>query len=139
MWEKTPYALRGNSRNWVDEKPKHAQRMFDLWCEYAPNLRAATIDSFAQSPHETAIRHPNMREADLLIGAFRTGQVGAGRPFAGAEDYRTFLGGLYLCGSSSHPGGNITGLPGYNAARVIMGDQFARQSSETNHAMLGEG
>jgi phytoene dehydrogenase-like protein len=137
MWEKTPYALRGNSWNWVDEKSKHAQRMFDLWCEYAPNLRAATIDSFAQSPHETAIRHPNMREADLLIGAFRNGQVGAGRPFAGAEDYRTFLGGLYLCGSSSHPGGNITGLPGYNAAKVILGDQFARQSSETNHSMIG--
>jgi phytoene dehydrogenase-like protein len=29
---------------------------------------------------------------------------------------------LYLCGSSSHPGGNVTGLPGYNAAQVILGD-----------------
>ncbi|MFZ9682305.1 MAG: hypothetical protein ACO3DQ_03765 [Cephaloticoccus sp.] len=28
--------------------------------------------------------------------------------------------GLYLCGSGSHPGGNITGLPGYNAAHVIL-------------------
>jgi phytoene dehydrogenase-like protein len=24
-----------------------------------------------------------------------------------------------MCGSSCHPGGNITGAPGYNAARVI--------------------
>jgi len=27
--------------------------------------------------------------------------------------------GLYLCGSSCHPGGNITGAPGYNAAQII--------------------
>ena len=24
-----------------------------------------------------------------------------------------------MCGSSCHPGGNITGAPGYNAAKVI--------------------
>ena len=30
--------------------------------------------------------------------------------------------GLYLCGGSTHPGGNITGLCGYNAARVIAAD-----------------
>jgi phytoene dehydrogenase-like protein len=50
----------------------------------------------------------------------RTG--GDNRPFAGAGGYRTHLAGLYLCGSSSHPGGNITGLPAYNAAQVILGD-----------------
>jgi phytoene dehydrogenase-like protein len=35
--------------------------------------------------------------------------------------------GLYLCGSSSHPGGNITGLPCYNAAQVILADHGVRQ------------
>ena len=29
---------------------------------------------------------------------------------------------LYLCGSSSHPGGNITGLPGYNCVQVLLAD-----------------
>jgi hypothetical protein len=29
---------------------------------------------------------------------------------------------MYLCGSSSHPGGNITGLPGYNATQVMLAD-----------------
>jgi hypothetical protein len=45
-----------------------------------------------------------------------------GRPFPGARGYRGHLQGLYLCGSSCHPGGNITGLPGYNAAQVILRD-----------------
>jgi phytoene dehydrogenase-like protein len=30
--------------------------------------------------------------------------------------------GLYLCGGSTHPGGNITGLCGYNAAAVVASD-----------------
>ena len=63
-----------------------------------------------------------MREGDLLVGAFTNGQIGFHRPFPGAGSYRTHLPGLYLCGSSSHPGGNITGLPGYNAAQVILAD-----------------
>ena len=36
--------------------------------------------------------------------------------------YRAHLPGLYLCGSSSHPGENVTGLPGYNAAQFVMGN-----------------
>jgi phytoene dehydrogenase-like protein len=63
-----------------------------------------------------------MREGDLLVGAFTNGQIGFHRPFPGAGSYRAHLPGLYLCGSSSHPGGNITGLPGYNAAQVILAD-----------------
>jgi phytoene dehydrogenase-like protein len=63
-----------------------------------------------------------MREGDLLVGAFAYDQVGFHRPFAGAGVYRTHLPSLYLCGSSSHPGGNITGLPAYNAAQVILAD-----------------
>lgn len=64
-----------------------------------------------------------MREGDLLIGAFTHGQMGFNRPFAGAGQYRApGVRDLYLCGSSSHPGGNITGLPGYNAAQVVCAD-----------------
>ena len=44
------------------------------------------------------------------------------RPFAGAGHYRGGVKGLYLCGASSHPGGNITGLPGYNCAQVLLAD-----------------
>jgi phytoene dehydrogenase-like protein len=57
-----------------------------------------------------------------LVGAFTNGQIGFHRPFPGAGSYRSHLPGLYLCGSSSHPGGNITGLPGYNSAQVILSD-----------------
>ena len=57
------------------------------------------------------------------FGAFAGDQVGYNRPFPGAGHYRGHLSRLYLCGSSCHPGGNITGLAGYNCAQVLLADQ----------------
>lgn len=122
MWEKLPYRLRGDPRNWDREKNAHGRAMLALWETYAPNLREAVIDSFTRSALDTERTLPNMREGDLLVGAFSDGQIGANRPFPGAGNYRMCLPGLYLCGSCCHPGGNITGLPGYNAAQVLLAD-----------------
>ena len=96
--------------------------MLALWRRHAPNLETAVIDWFVRSPLDVERSFPNMRAGDLLVGAFTDGQVGYHRPFPGAGAYRGHVPGLYLCGSSSHPGGNITGLPGYNAAQVILTD-----------------
>jgi phytoene dehydrogenase-like protein len=122
MWEKLPYALHGDAANWDQAREPHGREMLKLWERHAPNLRAAVVDSFTRSPLDTERSLPNMREGDLLVGAFSNGQIGFDRPFAGAGHYRTHVPGLYLCGSSSHPGGNITGLPGYNSAQVILAD-----------------
>ncbi len=43
------------------------------------------------------------------------------RPVPGAAQYSTPMPGLFLCGAGSHPGGGVTGLPGRNAARRIIG------------------
>jgi phytoene dehydrogenase-like protein len=122
MWEKVPYRLDGNPANWDSVREQHGRAMLKLWHRHAPNLEDAVIDSFTRSPLDIERSLPNMREGDLLVGAFSHGQIGYHRPFASAGSYRTHLPGLYLCGSSSHPGGNITGLPGYNAAQVILAD-----------------
>ena len=122
MWEKLPYNLHGNPANWDREREAHAAQMLDLWTEYAPNLRDAVLDYSAQSPLDSERTLPNMRYGDLLVGALSHGQTGANRPFEGAGSYRTCISNLYLCGSSSHPGGNITGLPGYNCAQVMLNE-----------------
>jgi phytoene dehydrogenase-like protein len=122
MWEKLPYRLHGDASNWDAAREPHGREMLKLWERHAPNLSEAVIDSFTRSPLDTERSLPNMREGDLLVGAFSNGQIGFDRPFPGAGNYRTHLPGLYLCGSSSHPGGNITGLPGYNSAQVILAD-----------------
>jgi phytoene dehydrogenase-like protein len=122
MWEKLPYRLGGDPANWDKAGQVHGRDMLKLWMKHAPNLEGAVVDSFVRTPLDTERSLPNMAEGDLLVGAFTGGQVGYNRPFAGAGHYRTHIPGLYLCGSSSHPGGNVTGLPGYNAAQVIFTD-----------------
>ena len=122
MWEKLPYRLRGDATNWDREREQHGRAMLKLWRQHAPNLADAVIASFTRSPLDVERCFPNMKDGDLLVGAFTHGQMGYHRPFPGAGQYRAHLARLYLCGASSHPGGNITGLPGYNAAQVVLAD-----------------
>ncbi len=124
MWEKLPYAVQGDASNWDRIAKQHGDEMLRLWSQYAPNLAdGAVLDTFVRSPLDTERDLPNMQCGDLLVGSFAHDQVGYHRPFPGAGTYRTPIGGLYLCGGSTHPGGNITGLCGYNAASVIAADQ----------------
>jgi phytoene dehydrogenase-like protein len=122
MWEKLPYQLHGDAHHWDSQKQQHGRAMLDLWAQYAPNLKGAVLDSFTRSPLDIERTFPNMQRGDLLVGGFTDGQIGYNRPFPGAGHYRGYLKGLYLCGSSCHPGGNITGLAGYNCAQVILND-----------------
>ncbi len=122
LWEKLPYALRGNAANWDAERDAHGRRLLAQWTEFAPNLAGNVLDVFTRSPLDTERELPNMVGGDLLVGSLANGQIGAQRPFPGAGRYRTPIPGLYLCGGSTHPGGNVTGLCGYNAARVVAAD-----------------
>ncbi|HXH47861.1 MAG TPA: NAD(P)/FAD-dependent oxidoreductase [Terriglobia bacterium] len=123
MWEKVPYALKGSASTWDHEKEVHGRQLRDLLARFAPNLSdAAVIDWFVRTPLDTERSLPNMKNGDLLVGSFANQQIGSNRPFEGAGEYRTPVKGLYLCGASTHPGGNITGLCGYNAARVLHAD-----------------
>jgi len=44
------------------------------------------------------------------------------RPSPGWAQYKTPVRDLWMCGSSTHPGGCITGAPGRNAALEILRD-----------------
>jgi phytoene dehydrogenase-like protein len=123
MWEKLPYALHGDPQNWEREKEAIGARLLAMWCEHAPNLRHGIIrDQFLVTPRDVERTLPNMVGGDSLVGSFENDQLRYHRPFAGAGAYRAPVPGLYLCGGSTHPGGNVTGLCGYNAARVLAAD-----------------
>ena len=111
------------TRNWdAAAASSTAARCSSSGASMRPISPTPSSIQFTRTPLDTERSLPNMREGDLLVGAFTNGQIGYHRPFPGAGSYRAHLPGLYLCGSSSHPGGNITGLPGYNAAQVILAD-----------------
>ncbi|MBC7142871.1 MAG: hypothetical protein H5U18_12085, partial [Rhodobacteraceae bacterium] len=58
-------------------------------------------------------------------GEFRVDQMLMLRPFGGAAQYRMPVAGLYLCGAGAHPGGDISGAPGWNAAGQALKDGMA--------------
>jgi phytoene dehydrogenase-like protein len=127
VWQKVPYDLAHGGRRggaqWDAAKPAHLAAVLARWREYAPNLTEdAIVNRFAFSPLDTERHFPNMARGDLNVGWFDAEQIGAGRPLPELSGYRTPVKGLYLCGACTHPGGNITGFPGYNAAGVIAAD-----------------
>ncbi len=79
-------------------------------------------DVFGTTPIDIERHLPNMVGGDIQVGELSENQIVDRRPFPECSQYRTPVKGLYLCGASTHPSGNITGAPGYNAAGVICRD-----------------
>jgi phytoene dehydrogenase-like protein len=94
---------------------------------YAPNFSASILGRRILSPLDLE-REYGLLGGDIFHGALGLDQLFSARPMLGQADYRGALPGLYLCGSGTHPGGGVTGLPGRNAAREILRD--ARRGSD---------
>ena len=67
--------------------------------------------------HEVGLTEGNIFQGELTFD-----QLMFNRPFPGYAQYRGPVKGMYMCGSSTHPGGGVTGAPGTNAAREILRD-----------------
>jgi phytoene dehydrogenase-like protein len=61
-------------------------------------------------------------EGNIFHGELTMDQLLFNRPVPGYAKYRAPVAGLYMCGSSTHPGGGIMAAPGANAAREILSD-----------------
>ena len=61
-------------------------------------------------------------DGNIFHGELTFDQLLFNRPFPGAAQYRGPIRGMYLAGSSSHPGGGVMGAPGAGAAREILRD-----------------
>ena len=123
MWEKLPYRLQRRPGELGSARAtQHGRAMLTLWQQHAPNLEDAVHRRFTRSPLDVercAAEHARGRSAGRRIHQ-RSDRLPSTVPRRRQLPHAYCQ--LYLCGSSSHPGGNITGLPGYNAAQVILRD-----------------
>lgn len=112
--------LRGK---WTEEAVnERLQAVASTYRRYAPNLEEVTLAVAAHSPDATEAYVPSMRGGDRHHGSYHPDNWGVKRSHPALAEYRTPIEGLYVCGSSQHPGGSFTGQPGYNAAGVIAAD-----------------
>jgi phytoene dehydrogenase-like protein len=111
-------------RSWDDHRDEVADLMIATVDRYAPGFAASVVGRQILSPLDLE-REFGLLGGDIFHGALTLNQLFSARPMLGHADYRGPLKGLYHCGSGAHPGGGVTGAPGHNAARVILGDHRA--------------
>jgi phytoene dehydrogenase-like protein len=107
--------------SWDQHKEQAADLVIDTVNRYAPNFRQSVIARSILSPLDLE-RVFGLTGGDIMHGHMSLDQLWAARPTLAAGDYRTPVKGLYLCGAGSHPGGGVSGMPGFNAAREVRRD-----------------
>jgi phytoene dehydrogenase-like protein len=108
--------------DWDSLRETAADRIIDTVNAHAPNFKSSIIARQIHTPLDLE-RKFGLTAGDIFHGALGLDQLWAARPVLGHGNYRGPLKGLYMCGSCTHPGGGVTGLPGRNAAREILKDR----------------
>jgi phytoene dehydrogenase-like protein len=88
---------------------------------FAPGFRELVLARSVLRPADLEARNRNLVGGDLNGGAQDLGQL-VFRPSRRLVPYRTPLRGVYICSSSTPPGGGVHGMGGYGAARVALAD-----------------
>lgn len=121
LWAQThPYRL-SNGEDWAAIRQREADKCLQVVDDFAPGIKDAIIGQYIKSPPDLeeigGLVRGNLMHVDMSIG-----QMFMFRPLPELANYRTPIGGLYLTGASTHPGGGVSGAPGYNTARVVLND-----------------
>ena len=111
-----------DGRSWDEHRDEVADLMIATVDKFAPNFSASVIARQIHSPLDLE-RKFGLIDGDIFHGALSLDQLFSARPVLGYGDYRTPIKGLYQCGSGTHPGGGVTGIPGHNAAREMLRDR----------------
>ena len=111
--------VRPTSDTWDRLREPTAHALIDWVTQFIPNFRSDMRQWQLMTPADIEAKHQmtdgNIRHIDMIPG-----QLYGDRPLPGAG-YETPIAGLYLCGNGTHPGGEVTGAPGHNAAHHILG------------------
>ena len=107
--------------SWDEEREKMALRCIEIIGRSMPDFEDRIIDYRALSPVDLENEF-GLRDANIMHLEMMPSQMFGLRPLASCAAYKTSTRGLYLCGSGTWPGGTVSGIPGHNAAQVILQD-----------------
>ena len=119
-------------RDWTDaDRDAFGDTCLDQIEAYAPGFRDLVLHAEVRTPRELEAE-VGLTEGNIFQGELTFDQLLFNRPVPGHAQYRSPIAGLWMCGSSTHPGGGVMGAPGRNAAAEILRDarKPARDMSE---------
>ena len=105
--------------NWDNHRDEAANTIIETVNQFAPNFRDKIIATQIHSPWDLEKKF-GLVGGDIFHGRLSLDQLFSARPMLGSSQYRTEISNVYLCGSGTHPGGGVSGIPGHNAAREIL-------------------
>ena len=115
-----PHKLEG--RDWTDpEREAFAQTVIEQIANHSPNFKDLILHYEIRTPEDIEAQI-GITEGNIFHGELTMDQILFNRPVPGYAQYRSPVKGLYMCGSSVHPGGGVMAAPGANAAREILAD-----------------
>lgn len=107
---------------WTDaDRDAFGATVIDQIAGHSPDFRSLILHAEIRTPRELE-NEVGLTEGNIFQGELTLDQLLFNRPFPGYAQYRGPMRGMYMCGSSTHPGGGVMGAPGANAAREILRD-----------------
>ncbi|NBB48553.1 FAD-dependent oxidoreductase [Rhizobium sp. CRIBSB] len=124
-------------RDWTDaDRDAFAETVISQIAAYSPGFRDRILHMEVRTPREIE-EEVGLTEGNIFQGELTFDQLLFNRPVPGYAQYRSPVKGLYLCGSSTHPGGGVMGAPGRNAAAEILRDlKRGRQHMSGAHDVI---
>ena len=119
-----PYTLRRGT--WDERRDELVRRVAETIEPYAPGFTGSIEAVHALTPLDLE-RTYSLTEGNIFHGDLQIGQLFSMRPVPAWSRYRTPVRGLYLCGAGAHPGGGVTGAPGYGASHAALRDLRRRR------------
>jgi len=108
--------------DWTPEKrDAFGQTVIDAIATFSPNFKDLIRHAEVRTPHEIEAE-VGLTAGNIFQGDLSFDQLMFNRPFPGYAQYRGPVKGMYMCGSTTHPGGGVMAAPGTNAAREILAD-----------------
>ncbi len=115
----TPYHLKGS--DWTTERENMANNVQNTLESFFPGFSALVLQREIVTPLDIE-QVAGLPEGNIFHGEFLAPQMYFFRPAPGWNQYRTPIDGYYQCGSGTHPGGCVTGGPGWLASQQILKD-----------------
>jgi phytoene dehydrogenase-like protein len=118
VWmQSAPYHLREG--DWNSQRDLLGDTVINVIEDYAPGFTSSILHRQVLTPLDLEETY-GLTEGHIYHAELALDQIFFMRPLPGWARYGTPIENLYLCGAGTHPGGGVTGLPGYYAARRIL-------------------